>query len=150
MIKIKHAFIFWFLTLGGLSVQCQTANSIKKIEYTTLTRGYQKHIVISGDSVTTSVEGREENQQTKRALSKAEWNTVIGALKNVKLSEVPSLPSPTMKRAYDGARHSTLTLITQDQLAFAHSFDNENPHPELLPLMKAIIAMEQNEKVGPK
>src|SRR5690349_15582022 len=104
MIKTKHAFIFWLFTLATISVQCQTSN-IKKIEYTTLTRGYQKHVVITLDSISTSVEGRGENQQSKRALSKAEWNTVIGAAKNVKLSEIPSLPSPSMKRAYDGALH---------------------------------------------
>lgn len=147
MIKTKLAFIFWFFMLGGLSVQCQTANNITKIEYTTLTRGYQKHIVISTDSVTTSVEGRQEDHQSKRALSKQEWNAVIGALKSVKIAEIPSLPSPTMKRAYDGALHSTLTLTTKDQNEFAHSFDNENPHSELLPLMKAIATIE---KTSPK
>ena len=146
MIKTKLAFIVWFLTLAGLSVQCQTANNIKKIEYTTLTRGYQKHVVISADSVKTSVEGREEDRQSKRALSKAEWNTVMDALKNVKISTIPSLPSPTMKRAYDGALHSTLTLTTQDQIDFGHSFDDENPDPKLVPLMKAVLKIADTEK----
>ena len=140
MIKTKPVLIFWFLTLAGISVQCQTSN-IKKIEYTTLTRGYQKHVVISADSVTSSVEGRGEDQQHKRVLTKEEWNTVIGALKNVKLSEIPSLPSPTMKRAYDGALHSTLTLTTKDQIELTHSFDDENPHPQVVPLMKAVAAI---------
>jgi hypothetical protein len=150
MIKTKLAFIFWFLTLGGLSVQCQTSNNIKKIEYTTLTRGYQKHVVISADSVKVSVEGRNEDRQNKRALSKTEWNSVMGALKDVAISSIPSLPSPTMKRAYDGALHSTLTLTTRDQTEFGHSFDDENPDPKLMPLMRAVIKIADTENAQDK
>ena len=142
MIKSKYILLAGCL-LALLEVRCQAPNSVKKVEYTTLTRGYQKHIIISPDSLTITVEGREENKSYKRALSKDEWRTLTDCLKKVKLSEVPALKSPTMKRTYDGARHSTLTLITSDTTPLTHSFDNEDANEKLLPLMKAIQKIEE-------
>lgn len=142
----------YILMLGSmlalLEVRCQAPNAVKKIEYTTLTRGYQKHITISPDSIITTVEGREENKSEKRAISKEEWRLLMDCLKNVKLSEVPALKSPTMKRAYDGARHSTLTLITNEATPLTHAFDNEDSNEKLLPLMKAVQKLEEKSGNG--
>lgn len=129
--------------LALLEVRCQAPNTVKQVEYTTLTRGYQKHITISPDSIAVTVEGREENKSYKRALSKDEWRMLMDCLKKVKLAEVPELKSPTVKRTYDGARHSTLTLITDDTTALTHSFDNEDANEKLLPLMKAVQKIEE-------
>ncbi|HEY9008136.1 hypothetical protein [Ohtaekwangia sp.] len=114
-----------------------------RINYTTLTRGYQKQITLSHDSVVLHVEGREENKDVKRSLTPDEWNLLIKSLKNVKLEDIPNLPSPSMKRAYDGARHSTITLTTPDHKTFSHAFDNEDAHAKLLPLMQAILKIEE-------
>ncbi|HTH31553.1 MAG TPA: hypothetical protein VL946_09385, partial [Lacibacter sp.] len=80
--------------------------------------------------------------------SKEEWRTLMDCLKKVKLSEVPELKSPTMKRTYDGARHSTLTLITNETTPLTHSFDNEDANEKLLPLMKAIQKIEEKSGSG--
>lgn len=141
MIKSKYILLIGCL-LALLEVRCQAPNAVKQVEYTTLTRGYQKHIIISQDSIAVTVEGREENKSCKRALSKDEWRTLMDCLKKVKLSEIPELKSPTMKRTYDGARHSTLTLITNETTPLTHAFDNEEANEKLLPLMKAIQKIE--------
>ncbi|MFD1002018.1 hypothetical protein ACFQ21_22020 [Ohtaekwangia kribbensis] len=139
----KSKYILLLLCMLALAeVRCQSPNAVKQVEYTTLTRGYQKHIIISPDSLTITVEGREENKSTARALSKDEWRRLMDCLKKVKLSEIPELKSPTMKRTYDGARHSTLTLITNETTSVTHSFDNEDANEKLLPLMKAILKIE--------
>ncbi|HEY9047075.1 MAG TPA: hypothetical protein VIN08_14320 [Ohtaekwangia sp.] len=143
MIVFRKIFILCLLSLCWMGVQCQSPKSVIRIDYTTLTRGYQKQIVLTHDSVTLHVEGREENKDVKRALTKAEWTSLVSALKNVKLAEIPNLPSPSMKRAYDGARHSTITLTTKDQKTLAHAFDNEDAHAKLQPLMKAILKIEE-------
>jgi hypothetical protein len=142
MIKSKYILLIGCL-LALLEVRCQAPNAVKQIAYTTLTRGYQKHITISPDSLIITVEGREENKSYKRQLSKDEWRALMDCLKTVKLSEVPELKSPSMKRAYDGARHSTLTLITTDTSPLTHSFDNEDANEKLLPLMRAIQKIEE-------
>jgi hypothetical protein len=131
-----------------LEVRCQAPNTVKQVEYTTLTRGYHKHITISPDSIAVTVEGREENKSFSRALSKDEWRMLMDCLKKVKLSEVPELKSPTSKRTYDGARHSTLTLITNGTTALTHSFDNEDANEKLLPLMKAVQKLEEKSGSG--
>ncbi len=141
MIKSKYILLIGCL-LALLEVRCQAPSAVKQVEYTTLTRGYQKHIIISQDSIAVTVEGREENKSYKRALSKDEWRTLMDCLKKVKLSEIPELKSPTMKRTYDGARHSTLTLITNETTPLTHAFDNEEANEKLLPLMKAIQKIE--------
>jgi hypothetical protein len=142
MIRMIHILILCSLMLGCLGVRSQVPYAIRKIEYTTLTRGYQKHVVISPDSITTKVEGRGEDQSQKRALTKGEWSMLIDCLKNVKLAEIPDLKSPSMKRAYDGALHSTLTLTTKDKKVLSHSFDNEDANEKLLPLMKGVKKLE--------
>lgn len=141
MIRSKYIFLLICL-LALLEVRCQAPNAVRQVEYTTLTRGYQKHIIISPDSLTITVEGREENKTYKRALLKEEWQTLTDCLKKVKLAEVPELKSPTMKRTYDGARHSTLTFTTDDKQPLTHSFDNEDANEKLLPLMKAVQKIE--------
>jgi hypothetical protein len=52
---------------------------------------------------------------------------------------MPDLPSPTSKRAFDGARHSTITIETTLGKSYTHSFDDKNPHPGLMELMEAIV-----------
>jgi hypothetical protein len=51
-----------------------------------------------------------------------------------------------MKRAHDGALHSTLTFVTKEGHSFTHSFDDENPNAKLSELMKAISEIEKKDR----
>jgi hypothetical protein len=146
MTKIKAIVFFASLIVSCLGVRCQSVSSINQIEFTTLTRGYQKHVVLSVDSLIVAMEGRQGNETLKKKLSKGDWNALMGSLKNTKLSEIPELKSPSMKRAFDGAKHSTLTIITSDQKMLTHSFDDEDPHLKLLPLMSAVKKIMESKE----
>jgi hypothetical protein len=146
MINIKGFFIFSLLATCCTSTHGQSTSPISKIEFTSLKRGYQKHAILSADSLIMVTEGRKEDKTLKRKLSKAEWNILIGSLEKVKLSEIPKLKSPSMKRAFDGAMHSTLTVVTKDQKNFIHSFDDEDANEKLRPLMAAIKKIIENNK----
>lgn len=129
--------------LSWLTAACQSTSSVQKIEFSSASRGYQKQIFISSDSVVTIINGREEsNKVTKRRLTSDEWQSLIKTLEDVSLNEIPQLPSPTSRRAFDGARHSTISIQTSDGNAWQHSFDDETPHLKLQSLMKAIKKIE--------
>jgi hypothetical protein len=122
-----------------MSSQQQGNNIITKIEFTSLTRGYQKHIFITADSLKETVAGRQDNNKiVKRTLPAGEWDTLTKSISDVMLPGIAELPSPTSRRAFDGALHSTITISTNDGKSFSHTFDDENPHEKLQPLMEAI------------
>ncbi len=147
--------LLYIAILGSFSlqVQCQTKPAaqhaeqpvITIIEFTTLTRGQQKQVFISADSVTEITDGREnESAIKKQKLEDGKWEELLSTIRGVKLEEIPKLPSPTNRRAFDGARHSTLKITTSDGRDFVHTFDDENPHKALHALMDKIL-----ELVGP-
>jgi hypothetical protein len=139
---MRLSFNLCFLLLICSAGQCQSVN-IRKVEFTTLTRGYQKQVFISQDSVVEIVDGRQEdNKITKRSLSKSEWDSLVKAIQSVDLKEVPALQSPTSRRAFDGARHSSIRISDADGKQYEHSFDDESPHPNLKPLMDAILSIQ--------
>jgi hypothetical protein len=69
---------------------------------------------------------------------------MINALSEINIAEVPNLQSPTSRRAFDGARHSTITIYTKGS-SFTHSFDDEFPNHVLVPLMAAIKNLNGTE-----
>jgi hypothetical protein len=125
-----------------LASRCQPSTDVGRIRFTSVTRGYHKEVNITKDSVHTLIQGRDGNETYSRHLAAGEWEKLTGALKNVTLQEIPKLKSPTDKRAYDGARISSLELQTSKGQTLIHSFDNEQPHATLKPLMEAVLAVE--------
>lgn len=132
------------LSLLAMLSFTQKKNDIIKIEFSSVTRGHQEFVVITPDSI--KVTGNKQKAMA-RALEKKEWTAIINAIDKLELSSVSALKSPTMKRAYDGARHSTITLTTQSQ-SYAHTFDDENPHEKLKPLLKIIV--DKKKKLSSK
>lgn len=140
--KTKAILSFLFCAVIGMAGQCQN-NSITKIEFTTLTRGYQKQVFISADSLVKIVEGRQdENKVQKRKLADGEWKELVNEAAKTPVTEIAQLKSPTSRRAFDGARHSTIVIHTKDGRSYTHSFDDENPHEKLKVLLDLIKNME--------
>ena len=143
---MKRNILLFFITIVWITSQCQTASHIKKIKFTSLTRGFVKKIILSPDSAITIIEDRQNNDQShKRKLDKKEWTKLMNSIKNLSPTDLPDLKSPTMKRAYDGALHSTIVLLTDDGKEWTHSFDDEDPHERLQPLMKVISNIDKRQ-----
>jgi hypothetical protein len=53
-------------------------------------------------------------------------------------AQFEGLPSPTNKRAFDGAKHSSIIITLANRETYQHTFDDENPNEKLVPLMKCI------------
>jgi hypothetical protein len=133
----------------AFTARCQDNTVVTKIEYTTLTRGYQKQIFITPDSLIRIIEGREENNKiVKRKLAAGEWEEITKAISKTPVSEIAQLKSPTSRRAFDGARHSTIVIFANDGNSYTHSFDDENPHEKLAGLMEILKKLDGDDSSG--
>lgn len=138
-----YIFLFCFM---WTAVRCQSAQQVRRIEYTTLTRGFHKQVIITPDSVISITEGRgTQHDKTGRKLNSGEWEQLKQRLHGVKLTDMPTLESPTSKRAYDGARHSTINITDNQGQAWQHSFDDEDPHAKLKPLLEALLQIGKSQ-----
>ena len=138
-LHIMKAVLLLSLVILGCASVAQNSGDIIRIKFSSLTRGYQELVSITSDSIKIShSQAGAEKIEKVRALKKDEWTEVVKSLQKVTLSEINALESPTNKRTYDGARHSTFTITTKSNQVFTHSFDNEEPHQKLVPLMNII------------
>jgi hypothetical protein len=125
----------------GTSSKCQTNQSIREIELSKVSRGYEEHIRVNADSLYVLIEnrkGEKSSQSFSRKITADEWTALVTIVKEVKLKDIPALAAPTMKRASDAAMHATLTVNTEDGKSYSHGYDDEDPHEALQPLRKAI------------
>lgn len=124
------------------NLNAQDSNIVNMIEFSTLSRsGHYEHIIITQDSFFINITERRTNTvdtSFSSSLKTNEWQAIIQSLENIPLSEIDDLESPTMKRTYDGARHSEIIISTKNNKTFNHLFDDENPHEKLNPLMNKI------------
>jgi len=130
--------------------QAPQQQNISRIEFATSTRGYHKNIIITTAAMSITQQSRNDvNEHTvKLKITKRDWSELRKALKNISMEEIPILASPTMQRASDAARMSTLSIVYATGKRYTHTFDNEDPNEKLKPLMKSIITMEQRTEVG--
>jgi|GEM_PF-1134060 len=141
---MKSTLYVFLLILISTAAGCQAVEPVAKIEFTTLTRGFQKQVFISADSVIAIVDGRQEdNRVQKRKLDGQEWVELMDALKEIKLQDIPSYESPSSRRAFDGARHSSIKIVTREGKEYQHGFDDEFPHEKLKALMEKIMNIEK-------
>jgi hypothetical protein len=140
--------IFQIMAFGciALAARCQD-DPIIKIEFISLARGYLKQVSISRDSLVEVINsGEAGNQVIKKKLTADEWKKFATVLSDVSLDEIPELKSPTSRRAFDGAKHSSIVISTRAGKSYTHSFDDEDPHKKLQPLMEAINEVIDREK----
>jgi hypothetical protein len=119
----------------------QKQDDITAITLTKQTRGYVEEVVISRDSVHAMVENHrvpDQSKHLKSSIDQDDWARVVMTLKDVNLTDVDGLQSPTMDRARDAAMQSTIVISFKGGKSVSHSFDDENPHRDLKPLLEAI------------
>jgi hypothetical protein len=139
--RAARYFPFLLVTLVGCAAYSQKNNEVTRIEFTSLTRGYSEQTIFTKDSlITTILERGVEASSRKEKVKSQDWEDLLKSIQDLTLSEVSDLKSPTVKRTYDGAKHSTLSFTTPAGVV-SHSFDDRDPHEKLLPLMKIVIRL---------
>jgi hypothetical protein len=138
------------LMLGLLPLMAYAQDyKISQIVFTTSTRGFSKQIVIGSGQIKVTEENSRSGKNPQNQsldLPKKAWKELCKKLENVSLTEISRMESPTMKRASDAARTSTLTVKTKNGKIVSHDFDNENPNAKLQPLMEEILKLAKTEK----
>jgi hypothetical protein len=145
---MKPMVLFLLLATTAQTVMCQSPSPIagsviiNRIELSKISRGYEEHVRITPDSVNVLVQSSLDptlNADYGRKITQDEWANLVKTLDAIKLQNVASLPSPTMNRAMDAAKHSTITITTSNEKEYSHGYDDENPHDALKPLLRKII-----------
>lgn len=142
MMNLRRFFFLYllFMAMGSVTFS-QTHDEINRVEFNSGTRTYREQIIVTPDSLSVIKEDfrvNERPQIIRRSSTDREWNALMDALKNVRLTEIETLQSPTMKRTYDAAAHGSIIITTSDGRSFTHGFDDENPHKKFRPLMDQI------------
>jgi hypothetical protein len=137
--------ILFFIGVA-LRLSAQGTDEIKKIEFITLTRGAHEKVLITKDCVSIVRQTRTDEKEVdfKMKIKEADWQGLLNSIPTISPAEISSYQSPTNRRAFDGAWHSSITITTRDEKSYGHSFDNEEPNEKLQALMKNIRRLAES------
>ncbi|MEO7978257.1 hypothetical protein [Flavobacterium sp.] len=120
----------------GCSSQKKTDMTSTVIEYSAMSRGYFKKIVVQNQSV--SVTNGRDAQAVENKIDDAKWKQIVAEFEKINLENISTLKAPTEKRFYDGAAIGNLK-ITQNQKTYeSQAFDNGFPPKEIEKLVNLL------------
>ncbi len=134
--RIVSFLLLTIFMMTGCSSQKKTDMASTVIEYSAMSRGYYKKIVVQNQTV--SVTNKRDAQAVENKIDKADWDKIVAEFENINLESIPTLKAPTEKRFYDGAAIGNLK-ITQNQKTYETSgFDNGFPPKEIEKLVNLL------------
>lgn len=132
-----------FVLLVSLAARCQPAREVRSIQFTRESRGFLDQTTLRRDSLIVLVDNHRMTPASKHyraPLDEKDWLKLLHLVSDLSLSEIDGLQSPTMNRAHDGALHGSIVITMASGERYQHGFDNEDPHPDLKPLLEAILS----------
>lgn len=138
---LKNVCILLITMISGLIGYSQKNDDVVRVEFNSGTRAYREQLIVTKDSLSVIKEDFRQDQRpqiVRRSTDAGEWTSIIESIGGVRLSEIETLQSPTMKRTFDGAAHGSIIITTADGRSFTHGFDDENPHKKFRALMNQI------------
>ena len=134
--KILSLLLLLMVIGTGCSSQKKTDMTSTVIEYSAMSRGYFKKIVVQNQSVSV-INGRDV-QAVENKIDDAKWKQIVAEFEKINLESIPTLKAPTEKRFYDGAAIGNLK-ITQNQKTYeTPGFDNGFPPKEIEKLVNLL------------
>ena len=125
--------------------QCSESKELQNnisFEYTVVTRGYYKKILIKNKTV--SIFKKRESPPTVKTCSEETWKRINDMLKSVDLEQLRTLESPSENRFVDAAAIANLKITHNGKTYKTESFDDGNPPKEIDALVKEILSIAQN------
>jgi hypothetical protein len=120
----------------GCSSQKKTDMTSTEIEYSAVSRGLYKTVVVKNQTV--SITNTRGGEAVESKIDTAKWNKIVSEFTKVNLDSIPNLKAPTEKRFYDGAAIGNLK-ITQNQKTYeTKGFDNGFPPKEIEKLVNLL------------
>ena len=120
----------------GCSSQKLADMTTTQMEYSALSRGVYKKIVVQNKTV--SVTNGRDGQPVEKKISDAKWKQIVTEFSKIKLESIPTLKAPTEKRFYDGAAIGNLTIIQNQKTYQTQGFDNGFPPKEIEKLVNLL------------
>ncbi|MFB9109305.1 hypothetical protein [Flavobacterium gyeonganense] len=120
----------------GCSSQKKTDMASTVIEYSAMSRGYYKKIVVQNQTV--SVTNKRDAQAVENTIKKTDWDKIVAEFEKINVESIPTLKAPTEKRFYDGAAIGNLKIIQNQKTYETQGFDNGFPPKEIEKLVNLL------------
>lgn len=120
----------------GCSSQKKTDMTGTQIEYTAMSRGLYKRIVVKDQKV--AVTNGRDTEAIVSEIDNAKWNKIVSEFEKINLDSLSALKAPTEKRFYDGAAIGNLKIIQNPKTYETAGFDNGFPPKEIEKLVNLL------------
>ena len=123
------------------SSQKQADMTATKLEYSAVSRGLYKKIIVQNKTV--SVTNGRNTQAVESKIDDAKWKQIVSEFSKINLDSIPTLKAPTEKRFYDGAAIGNLTIIQNQKTFETKGFDNGFPPKEIEKLVNLLVDFDK-------
>lgn len=113
-----------------------------KLTYHAISRGFFKTIGFEDSKLIYSEDPNLKSIDTFD-ISKKEWLEITETLNKINLNVLETLKSPTEKRLYDGAAHTTITVVSTRKTYTSSSFDEGHPPAEIEELINKMLTISE-------
>jgi hypothetical protein len=135
--RIVSILLLTFFITSSCSSQKKTDMKSTQIEYSALSRGLYKKILVQNKSV--SVTNGRDTEAVESKIDAAKWNKIVTEFEKINLDNIPKLKAPTEKRFYDGAAIANLKVTTNGKTYETKGFDNGFPPKEIEKLVNLLV-----------
>ena len=142
-------FLLALVTVLIISEECTQTSSEShqngekvKISYQAISRGFFKQLTFEDAKMTYS-EDRDLKTIDTFKISKNEWKQILDLTSKLNLEELENLVSPTDKRLYDGAAHTTITIDLEGKSFNSSSFDEGHPPSKIEALVNKMLTISE-------
>ena len=135
--RILSLLLVTLFIASGCCSQKKLDMTSTQIEYSAMSRGYYKSIVVEDKTV--SVIKERNAEAVKSNIDDAKWNEIVAAYSKVNLESLSSLKAPTDKRTYDGAAIGNLKIVKDGKTYETPGFDNGFPPKEIDKLVNLLV-----------
>ncbi|WP_164515262.1 hypothetical protein [Flavobacterium ustbae] len=139
--RILSLLLLTLFIASGCCSQKKVNMASTQIEYSAMSRGYYKSIVVENKTV--SIVKERNAEAVKSNIDNAKWNEIVSAFSKVNLEGLSSLKAPTDKRTYDGAAIGNLKITKDGKTYETPSFDNGFPPKEIEKLVNLLVAFSK-------
>ncbi len=113
------------------------------IEYTALSRGYYRTIIVKDEAVVVTTQRKGEPTTTK--LPQDDLKAIADMVKDIDLEGIPDLKAPTEARFYDGAPIANLKITKNGEVYESQAFDHGQPPAQLKKLVEKLLSYAPQE-----
>ena len=135
--KIVSLLLLVLFIGTGCSSQKKTDMTGTQIEYTAMSRGLYKRIVVQDQKV--SIINGRDTEAIVSEIDNAKWNKIVSEFEKISLDSLPDLKAPTEKRFYDGAAIGNLKVIQNQKTYETNGFDSGFPPKKIEKLVNLLV-----------